>query len=699
MTAKRQYRILGAALVAALVLGMTACSGEESAIEEKPVAQQPAQTATAIHVTVSAGMSDGESSPDGQGTAGDAATRSAVDETADEATNKATRSAVDVTTDDATHSKTRTLKFTTGDRLYIDRELDGGAKRLAGQLTMTGGPTNGGLNATFEGTLKVYDSDGNETSYSFGEGADPLAGSTATLWHKDMTAGLITLNTDQSQAYHQDLLTAAGNVETLMTTMVLVQGVYTAGTGYELRSAMPILNCCIGGLEPETAYTFTLSGGSYSTTVGWTTDAQGTASFAFASPASGSQSWTLSVSQGQTAVGTINLGQPLLNLGAKVYNVNRYLFGGAFTKTIDLASVSSNLPVGSELMVTNGLTLTGELSGYHKISIAPGATVTLSGATIPGWDDDYNMPWAGITCLGDATIVLADGTTNSVKGYHCDFPGIQAGPAGATKAENTTLTIRGAGTLTAETGMWTDGSTTDGYAAGIGGGYNQTVGNIRIEGGNITARGNDSGAGIGSGYAYDGTASCGDITITGGNITATGGRSAAGIGTGNFIYSLSYGSISYTNSCGDITIDGTATGMATGGEGCPNDIGAGHNGSCGTVSVADGTISYLTDGNVTCKLNITFTKNGNAAYVSTGTIVVTGSALASISLEGGSRIGYGAQVTYDLPCMRSGSFTFTAICSNQFGGGSAGTFACTLENVRIAKNGANTFDVEMQWQQ
>ena len=571
-------------MAAALVLGMTACSSEESAIEEKPTAQQPAQTATTIHVTVGAGMSDGESSPDGQGTAGDGATRSAVD----------------VTTDEATHSKTRTLKFTTGDRLYVYRTV-GGGEHLAGMLSMKAGTlAANGLSATFEGDLTLY---GTQATMPSG---DPLTGSTAQLVHKGMTEGThYSIAADTRLLTFDDATKVAADVATLMTTGLKVEGSYTAGTGYELRAAMPILNCCIGGLVAETAYTFTLSGGSYSTTVGWTTDAQGTASFAFASPASGSQSWTLSVSQGQTAVGTINLGQPLLNLGAKVYNVNRYLFGGAFTKEIDLADVGSNLPVGSELTVTNGLTLKGELWGNYKISIAPGATVTLSNARIPGRNaTDNDTQWAGITCLGDATIVLAEGTENYVRGYHCDFPGIKAGPAG------TTLTIRGTGTLEAETGMGVN----DGFAAGIGGGQNQTVGNIRIEGGTITARGNMDGAGIGSGNAFRSIASCGDITITGGNITATGGKYAAGIGSGCNIVG--------SNSCGNITIGGWATGTATGGEYSPNDIGAGYNGTCGTVSVAANTISGVYPGTAECTFIVRFFDGNSEASVMASKIIV-----------------------------------------------------------------------------
>ena len=63
-------------------------------------------------------------------------------------------------------------------------------------------------------------------------------------------------------------------------------------------------------------------------------------------------------------------------------------------------------------MAQDGDTLTGTLASAVKISIAANATVTLSGAIIDfGEDDSYEL--AGITCEGDATIILEE--TNVVK--------------------------------------------------------------------------------------------------------------------------------------------------------------------------------------------------------------------------------------------------------------------------------------------
>ena len=217
----------------------------------------------------------------------------------------------------------------------------------------------------------------------------------------------------------------------------------------------------------------------------------------------------------------------------------------------------------TDITVPDGFTLTGTLNGAHKISIAEGATVTLDGVTIVGDHGDWYQ-YAGITCLGDAIIILKDGTTNTVNGNYGDYPGIQAG--GADK----TLTITGTGSLIASS---------DGYGAGIGSAKNQTCGNIVISGGNITAVGGRyRGAGIGSGRS----GGCGTITISGGTITATGGDTAAGIGSGE------------EGNCGNITITSGVTSVtATKGSSAPNSIGAGFNGSCGTVTIG-GNVGAIT---------------------------------------------------------------------------------------------------------
>ena len=215
----------------------------------------------------------------------------------------------------------------------------------------------------------------------------------------------------------------------------------------------------------------------------------------------------------------------------------------------------------------NGETLTGTLAGKtqpYKISIAKGATVTLAGVTINGANSG-DFKWAGITCEGDATIILKDETTNKVTGFSAEYPGIYV-PSG------NTLTIKGE-----KEGTGSLNASSNGNGAGIGGGYGNSIncGNIVIEGGDITATGSSYAAGIGSAS----NTSCGDITISGGTITANGGEYAAGIGTG-------YTENSY---CGDITISG-GTVTATGGENGAG-IGTGRSGSCNKITISGGTVS------------------------------------------------------------------------------------------------------------
>ena len=255
----------------------------------------------------------------------------------------------------------------------------------------------------------------------------------------------------------------------------------------------------------------------------------------------------------------------------------------AITVKMDYNSNAYALPaLTADFEAQDGYVLTGTLGGNYKITIADGATVTLRDATVPGRvANDLPTPWAGITCLGDATIILEG--ENYARGYNDDYPGIQAGPTGKT------LTIRGSGSLTATTGLYESPSNPgfiQGASAGIGGGFTMHVGNICIEGGTITASGNEGGAGIGCGQTIHGTASSGDITITGGNVTATGGIKAAGIGSGwNY---------SGTNTCGNITITSPAKVKATAGTDCPHSIGAGENGTCGTITI--GGTNYGTEG-------------------------------------------------------------------------------------------------------
>ena len=235
--------------------------------------------------------------------------------------------------------------------------------------------------------------------------------------------------------------------------------------------------------------------------------------------------------------------------------------------------------------LNNGDLLTGVLFDNYEISIADGATVTLHNVTINGVNNSDYI-WAGLNCLGDATINLADGTTNNVKGFFSAYPGIYV-------PINKTLTIQGTGTLNASS---------NGEASGIGGGPGAAGGNIIIDGGTVTAIGGQEAAGIGSGFAN----SCGDITIRGGTVSAIGGEKAAGIGSG---YASSY--------CGNITITG-GTVTATCGTGAAAVIGrSSENNSCGDITISGSpsvTLNNPNNSGFPVELS-TFMNTGNTIYL------------------------------------------------------------------------------------
>ncbi len=243
--------------------------------------------------------------------------------------------------------------------------------------------------------------------------------------------------------------------------------------------------------------------------------------------------------------------------------------GGPTAKTIDLSTVTA------DTTVADGYTITGTLANNVKISIAAGATVTLKNASINADCTWTSGDYAGLNCLGDATITLEAGTTNTVKGFKITYPGIHV-PSGKT------LTINGTGALAASPNTTNVGTGATG--AGIGGGVGLSCGNIVIAGGTITASSASHSAGIGCGGNPAGTQTCGNITITGGTVTATCHNSyGAGIGTG------------INGECGNISITGgtvTATGASAGAGGAGIGCG-GTNSTVGTITIAD-TVTKVT---------------------------------------------------------------------------------------------------------
>ena len=267
--------------------------------------------------------------------------------------------------------------------------------------------------------------------------------------------------------------------------------------------------------------------------------------------------------------------------------------------TLDLATVTE------ATTVEDGYTVTGTLGANVKISIANGATVTLDGVNING-EGDFDYECAGITCLGDATIILKDNTENTVKGFYENYPGIHV-------PENNTLTIQGPGTLEV-TGAkgddgWYDWDNEEWHYAGDGGAA--ISGNIIVEGGAVvTATGGTGGYGgtgdSGGTGGTGGVAISGNIIVQGGaTVTATGGNGGNGGygeagaggpgGTGGNAFA---GTLTYKG--GTVTANG-----GSGGSGGESDEGNGSSGSAGKafanpVDFTQATVVYtLTDGSNT----------------------------------------------------------------------------------------------------
>ena len=249
----------------------------------------------------------------------------------------------------------------------------------------------------------------------------------------------------------------------------------------------------------------------------------------------------------------------------------------SYDSEVTLGSGNIEVPAGKHWKIT------GSNAANSNITIGDGATVTLSGVTM-FMDDEVPC----IKCSGDATIILADGTTNTLTADY-DGCGIQGGPSGKT------LTIKGnTGVLNVEIKHTSDATAIGAYkgtacgdivieggvinatsqnGAAIGACYQAACGNITISGGTVTAKagGADDFPGVGIGGHYN--TACGNINITGGTVTAT-GFGLAGIGGDNI--------------CGDITISG-GTVKATKGEWVEKCIGT--DGTCGTITIG-GTVFW-----------------------------------------------------------------------------------------------------------
>lgn len=456
----------------------------------------------------------------------------------------------------------QTLKFATGDKLYIS------GTNISGVLDIQSGV--GAASATFSGSL---------TYTGGGTPASSLA-LTATLVSAQQTDGAeVTIAADKTVTvnYGTALCTS---VDEAVKKYSLLTGSSTYGArSFTLSQGTAFLNFAITLIDGTTAgtdITATVAnvGGSSRTGSITAITEDGKVKVKFVAPVA---TQTLSGATFKINDNPVASFGGSATLAAKVYHINRTLLTSSVTNY--------------EAQDGDILTGTGGLATH--ITIADNATVKLNGVDLTTIGNSESYKWAGLTGLGDCTLILEG--SNYVRGGDSSCPGIHNAPG-------KTLTIRGNGSLTASS---------NGYGVGIGGnGYTSgssewACGNIVIEGGTIIANGGWEKAGIGG--------KCGNITITGGNVTATGGTHAAGIGT------------SASGTCGNILISGgtvnaNGSGYYDVGIGAAGDDNV--HGTCGTITITNDVTK------VTAKGSVSIGANGGGVC---GTITVGGEVMTSFT--------------------------------------------------------------------
>lgn len=350
---------------------------------------------------------------------------------------------------------------------------------------------------------------------------------------------------------------------------------------------------------------------------------------------------TQSLASGYTGTITIDTAEPVTIVGTEGTPLTAQIVTGtnAANLTIDSLNLSST---GNAVKFGKGggtLTLVGNntltTSGTNSAALNIGGGVTINGtgyltATAPGYGAGVGTDYGEVST---ANLTVQSGvitaTSNYGAGVGSGFQSsvgtiaIAGGSVNAKSSSGAGIgTGAGTGDLTnAGTINITGGniSATSQDGAAIGSGFGGSVGNISI-GGNagVNAVSTGNGAGIGSGAAFGNTSSAGNITINGAaTVTATSATNGAGIGSG-------YAQYSGTNSAGTISIGGDATVTASSissGVG----IGAGNNDGNSTNTV--GAISIAGD-NATPARSMVVIDNSNTTRETT----INGAAVSGIQL-------------------------------------------------------------------
>lgn len=320
----------------------------------------------------------------------------------------------DATTRAEYNESTKELAFSTGDQLFV-KGSDATAGAFAGTLAWQSGDTfsgtiyttneySGAANALLASASSAtatllpsgYESIGYLTVSGDGYGAT-LATDATKAFATSKAAAVEQLSLEQATTYDDGFALAPQNAILNFTAVTGQWGSAPASSTVSLQAGETTISGSVAPVE-----------GDYSRAL---------ANFAIAVAGSASPS-SLTLTVDGTSV---SLGSHTLTAG-KIYN----------QKCANINAISPMIGENEKWLVYG----TGEPSGW-RLTIAEGATVTLHNVNLNNY--------AIIAYRGNNTIILADGTTNTIDpGYDIAIDGTMAG--------DKTLTIKGTGTLIATGG-------------------------------------------------------------------------------------------------------------------------------------------------------------------------------------------------------------------------------------------------------
>ena len=296
---------------------------------------------------------------------------------------------------------------------------------------------------------------------------------------------------------------------------------------------------------------------------------------------------------------------------------------------------------------TYTITQTGA-SQFNSIIFDNGVTIgdgSTMGVTLDG------ISFTGIIELkGDAdiTLLLADGKINIINGNI-----IVPETSPAVIASLTISSASGAGS----TDGFLEVENDEPNNAAIGGGNNQSAGNITIKGGAVHATNSGSATAYGAGIGGGAGGSGGTITISGGAVYAT-GYTGSSYGTGAGIGGGGADSTKNAGNGGQITLTGgTVTavgydgpnqgyGAGIGGGGVGGGIGLNHAGDGGTITIAGCTVTAIGGKGSGISMGAGIGGGGSlvGAYPGDGGIITISSGKVDASGYSGTDKGYGAGI-------------------------------------------------------